>query len=633
MGTMLDSDILYSIVAEVADPTAHDVQDLRNISLASRLLRAMALPVLFTEVRWPHPDKHSEENGLEFFPKTLWRHFRKLSLLWPDHWPDSSPPLWGDRYYIGGDYHPRHMNKLVDALPRMEGLSKLHISCPFYPPSSIFTALVQCPSIRSLSISDTPLYMSMIPRVPSDFHLEHLSLVPVGQALRVGEGPYDSKYQDLAYYIRDYRKKYRNDSLVRYAADALLYNFAKASSLRSVQVSGDMCTLHDLARHDWPELQILILTGHAPRPYNGVDLIDVVARMPKLADLRLLFATVKNDPLFPILPCQTSSEVAHETLSGNPATLLSQIRHLALSNACQLSGVIFHYANQLERLVICAISDLPRVPIALSRAEINALINDLGTPPTLTTSDTSASGVLSGSASMPALQSLSSGSPAAGVSSSSSSSTTLPYPSLKLLRIMIEDKANPELCHKICELFPHLEVLEVELCGYHDGKSIHAWDEFVSAFTPLSRLRRLRLCIQFPEFDETDRVEPWRNARRECAAYFAERLPSLECVGFEYRKRTGTHRYEDSWLEYEVERQNDGVLVSVLEGRGSPYSAQPAQEDVVPHHHHGRGLRSGPGCQDHLAAAMNASRVSRLVELPSSWYRFPEVWTPEYITT
>ncbi|KAJ2919379.1 hypothetical protein MD484_g1018, partial [Candolleomyces efflorescens] len=531
MESKLPTDVLYSIIAEVAGER-QSARDLRSVSLASRLLREVTLPVLFANVQWPHGDKHSEENGLEFFPETLWRHFRKLSLLWPDHWPDASPPMWGDRYYIGGDYHPRHLDKLVRALPRMEGLSKFHITCPFYPPVSIFTALVQCPSIRSLSISDTPLYIDMLPRIPSQFNLEHIALVPVAEALRVGEGPYDSKYQEVTYYIRDYRKRYRNDSLARYAADSFLFNLGKADSLRSVQVSGDLCSLSELAQHEWPNLHTLILTGHAPRANpNGTELVDVIAQMPQLIDLRLLFATVKNDPLFRILPANVAGEHSNVLTSSsyaiitgpsgpcyihrrNPATVLSQIRYLAMSNACQLSGVIFHYANQLERLVICAISDLPRVPVALSRAEINALMRDLGTPAPPSNGD--APNPSSSPSSSTATSSTSS--PSSGASTApapGSNHQTTGYPSLKLLRIMIEDKANPELCHQISSLFPNLETLEVELCGYHDGKPIYDWDEFAVAFTPLTQLRNLRMCIQFPEFDDADRVEPWRNARRE----------------------------------------------------------------------------------------------------------------------
>jgi len=73
MEPKLDSDILYSIVAIVAQSQP---SQLKNISLASRLLREIALPSLFSEVKWPHGDKHSEEAGLDFFPESLWRHFR-----------------------------------------------------------------------------------------------------------------------------------------------------------------------------------------------------------------------------------------------------------------------------------------------------------------------------------------------------------------------------------------------------------------------------------------------------------------------------------------------------------------------------------------------------------------------------
>lgn len=72
-----------------------------------------------------------------------------------------------------------------------------------------------------------------------------------------------------------------------------------------------------------------------------------------------------------------------------------------------------------------------------------------------------------------------------------------------------------------------------------------------------------------------DKFEPWRAARKECASFLASRIPTLEKIGFEYRKRTGTHRFEDSWLEFEIERKG-----AVLE----------------------------------------------LFELGASWYPFPEVW-------
>lgn len=529
MDAKLNKDILDLIVAELVSTGTH--QDVQNVSLTCRLFRDAALPVMFASVQWPHASKHSEEGGLEFFPESLWPLFRTFALDWPDHWPDSIPPLWGDRYYIGGDYHPRHLDKLVNAMPHMSALTHFYISCPFYPPASIITALIRCPTIRELSIHDTPLYVDMIPRVPAEFHLDKVSLVPVAEALRVGEGPYNKKHQEFQYYTRDYRKKFRNDSLGRYAATAFLFTLGKADSLRHAEISGELCTMHELAFQDWPRLETLVLTGHTPRAQGQVELVDVVARMPALRDLRLLFATVKNDPLYKLLPDGETSA------RGHSGAVFSQLRYLAISNACKITQTpLFQHTKFLEGLVVCAISDLPRVPIALPRADVDALLDDMGE----------------------------------GVRDH-----------LKVLRIMIEDKGNPELYRKISSHFPKLETLEVELCGYHDGKSVFPWDEFADAFLPLRHLKNLRACVQFPEFDEADRGEPWKTARKGCAAHFASHLPSLQTIGFEYRKRTGTHRYEDSWMEWDIERLEHGA--------------------------------------------------AQLFELPPSWYRFPEVWVPEYL--
>lgn len=349
---------------------------------------------------------------------------RRFQLAWPDDWPDANPPKWGDRYYIGGDYHPRHIDKLVSALPNMPSLHSFYLSCPFYPPSSILNALIQCRSLRDLCVNDTPLYISMIPKVPATFHLERISLVPVAEAVRVGEGPYDPRYSEVTYYVREYRKKYKNDTLARYAATAFLFQVGKTASLRYVQVSADLCTLDALSGHEWPNLDTLVLTGHAPR--GTTELLDVIAQMPKLTELRLLFAKTKTDPGFRVL-------LDHlPTVKNNYPSVLSQLKHLAMSNACNFDGV-FHYTTSLERLAICAIIDQPRVPIALSRSDIDKVLEDMEV----------------GCRNVPSR--------------------------LSRLRIMIEDKVNPDLCRAIAAHCPNLEALEIELCGYHDGKSIHAW--------------------------------------------------------------------------------------------------------------------------------------------------------------
>ena len=123
-----------------------------------------------------------------------------------------------------------------------------------------------------------------------------------------------------------------------------------------------------------------------------------------------------------------------------------------------------------------------------------------------------------------------------------------------------EDKVTPELCHDICMQCPVPEALEVEICGYHDGKPVFAWvsltsspppphliflsqclqSGFPGAFSTLAHIRHLRICTQFPEYDETGVSEPWRAARKECAVYLVSQMPTLQRVGFEYRKHTGT---------------------------------------------------------------------------------------------
>jgi hypothetical protein len=46
---------------------------------------------------------------------------------------------------------------------------------------------------------------------------------------------------------------------------------------------------------------------------------------------------------------------------------------------------------------------------------------------------------------------------------------------LKHLRIMLEEKIEPDICKFLADRFPVLEVLEVEKCGYHDGRDVPTW--------------------------------------------------------------------------------------------------------------------------------------------------------------
>src|SRR6201999_3056925 len=103
-------------------------------------------------------------------------------------------------------------DKLAIALPRMPSLISFSICCPFFAPNSLFNALLTCTSVRELRMTDTPLYISMIPKSPPEFVIERLYLIPVAEALRVGHSPYEARYSSpTVYHSREYRRKYKND--------------------------------------------------------------------------------------------------------------------------------------------------------------------------------------------------------------------------------------------------------------------------------------------------------------------------------------------------------------------------------------------------------------------------------------
>lgn len=390
---------------------------------------------------------------------------RRFDLIWPDDWPDASPPRWGDRYYVGGDYHPRHTDKLATALPRMPGLISFSICCPFFPPNSLFNALLTCTSVRELRMTDTPLYISMIPKSPPEFVIERLYLIPVAEAPRVGQSPYHSRYSspDL-YYSREYRKKYKNDILARYAASAFLFDVGKPTSLTQVQVSGDLCTLDEFYQHEWPRLVSLVMTGHPPRQ-TGTELVDVISKMRELKELRLLFAksVTRGDSMFKVLPAAPE----YTSAKGNHGSLLEQIESLAVSDACNLDRVGY-FLKGVERLAVLAISDIAEPTSAFSKRTMQRILREVsaaGTPAPRT---------------MPPK-------PQRQSEKKKEDADAEPKPvikqpeivhknhTLKHLRIMLEENVEPDICKVLADRFPKLEVLEVEKCGYHDGRDAPTW--------------------------------------------------------------------------------------------------------------------------------------------------------------
>lgn len=73
----LDSDVVYAFVKQAVNlyGKAH-IDAILSLSSTCRILRETCLPILFSDVHWPHANKHDEESGLHFFPPSLWPYFR-----------------------------------------------------------------------------------------------------------------------------------------------------------------------------------------------------------------------------------------------------------------------------------------------------------------------------------------------------------------------------------------------------------------------------------------------------------------------------------------------------------------------------------------------------------------------------
>lgn len=351
---------------------------------------------------------------------------RNFHLDWPDHWPDSSPPLWGTKPFGKGVYNPKHLDKVELALPKMNNIHTFQITCPFYPPTSLLIALVKCPNIKDLKVIDTPLYTGVIPVIPPHFNLQSFSLVAVGEALRVGEGPFDSKYRNISYFSREYRRKHLNDIHGRFASIRYLFQLTRTNYLRYLQLSGGSFMLLDIEEHEWPNLDTLVLTGTLPVGGSIARLVDVVARMPKLFDLRLLFAKTNRYHAFEILPPPLSEAYRYSPNDDRfkkSNKFFSQITHLAVSNACNLQNTFQHIPN-LERLVISAIAEHPRLPIACNKLEIAGVLDDI---------------ILGGG-----------------------------NAHLKQVRLIMEDNIPVSLLKTMGDNYPLLEFIEVELCQYQE---------------------------------------------------------------------------------------------------------------------------------------------------------------------
>ncbi|KAG9311269.1 hypothetical protein JVU11DRAFT_8355 [Chiua virens] len=453
----LIADIFPLVISQLVSTGRDAVSpSLLSLSTTSRHVRQACLPFLFGEVRWPQKSKADRDNGLLFYPESLWPYIRHFRLDWHDEWTEPGRIRYGylDRE---GIYCPYHMELAVHAVIRMPNLNKVTLSTPFLPPQTFYEALGQCRSLSSFTLIDTPIDQSLMQFYPAP--LRRVNLTPVGQTLRIGDGPTDPKFAEITYFMRDWRRKYRAQANLRGYREirsSAVFLRQHASILAHLELSGDLTTFTGLATIDWPALSTFILHGRIPNPHVNLSfpfgsaplvvqrnpgLFDVLNKMPVLRDFRLLFPQSKAQEFRFLDPY----------VLANPENLakLASLDSFAISNACVLEGV-FNYMTNLRRLAIMALVDLPRWPIALSQPQVEAVLAEIG-------------------------------------------ASNCP---LRHLRLIIEDKLTPAICRLVATHCPQLEYLEIERCGYHDGKSVSSY------------VRPLFLPSVFPRYQFPTRLLP-----------------------------------------------------------------------------------------------------------------------------
>ncbi|KAH9476196.1 hypothetical protein JR316_0011767 [Psilocybe cubensis] len=545
-GAQLDLDVIGKIVHYITFFSDREKRTtLRSMSELSRDFRYATKPLLFSSVTWPLSKHQDAGSGYSFPPEILWPYFQTFILDWPDDWRDDSLDIIDKGLlYLTGSHFPKDLVKLEQALPKMENMQTFRITCPFYLPDSLYLAILRSTSIKDLQILDTPFKNGPPPNsVPSNFNVQRLSFTPVGETNRVGEGPVDRRYRNMIYYTRPYRKNYwdhigdlfHSRSVLGWVRGTI-FRLACIETLTYLHVSGRYCWVEDLIELWWPSLETLILTGLESVSYR-TSLADIVGSMPKLEDLRVLFNELRPSGARRKLGFKIAPHARHRSRP----TIFSTIRHFAASTtACNMDSALQFFYN-LESLALIAIAKHPSLPIAYSLEYVDSLLDHM--------------------------------------------EVTGCSKHLKVLRIMLEDEPSPVLYRRIAVVCPMLESLEVEICGYHaraEEGHIGRWKEYEYAFERYEHIQRLRIAIPFQEAyvyhkDAVDPNDCMKEPRRQLGLHLASRLHTLSSVGFEYRMQVESHKFEDRWLDFSIQRIWDGSI--------------------------------------------------ELHELEQSWYPFPEVWT------
>jgi len=80
--SILNADVLHILSNELLQMEGGGApSSLLSLSAASRLLRHACLPIIFSQVRWPHKSKVDAERRLLFFPESLQTYIRSEAVI------------------------------------------------------------------------------------------------------------------------------------------------------------------------------------------------------------------------------------------------------------------------------------------------------------------------------------------------------------------------------------------------------------------------------------------------------------------------------------------------------------------------------------------------------------------------
>lgn len=356
---------------------------------------------------------------------------------WPQEWPD----VFQNPAHNG---NPDMFKLLDDALPRLINLSTFSFTLPFEPPFPTIGVLLQNSRTKHLRIVDTPIWGRPSFKPPTN--IERLTLVPVGEAMRMGEGPFDVKHHEMQYFSRPYRREFRTKPAWM-GGEAYLATFRAFPDLRYLQLSmqhvRDLRTLVKGLDQGWPYLETLVITGALGAVKKVGTMVDVVHKMPQLRDLRILLSN-KFGQQFEM----SDEEIVVNSYKESPK-VFAQLSTLALSNTYE-TEIFLRHASSVERLSISGISRHPQIPFGMTGTDMHKVLKDLE--------------IGGGNT------------------------------SLKKVRLMTEDDLTVRFFRELGRICPNLEFVEVERCGYKEGEVGFEW---VNLFISIAKA----LCTKFENSD------------------------------------------------------------------------------------------------------------------------------------